>query len=438
MQALLELLPSRHHIATFLAAPDTWTQAVVLLTGTAVAWVSARAIRNRLAPTVQPGAISDVGRVAVRTGLLALMPLLLWLWLLAARAVLRRFGIDTGILQPAMLLVGALALIRMGVFVLRHSLSPGSWLKAWEWTFTLTIWAIAALHIIGWLPFVEQTLDEYAVMVGQVRVSIYTLVSFALSVALLLLIALWLANAIQWRLMRSTVLEDSLKIALAKLAKFALLTVAVIAAMLAAGIDLTAFAVFGGALGVGIGLGLQRIISNFVSGIILAFEGSVRPGDMITVGQTFGVVQALHARHIVVRTQDGLDILVPNENLLTQEITNWSYGDRNVCLKLPVQISYADDPERALAVLEDAARGVPRVLAEPPPRAILSGFGESGIDLELRIWVNDPERGVNNIRSDVNRAMWRALKQAGITIPFPQRDVRIIRAAGAAAPGRES
>jgi small-conductance mechanosensitive channel len=438
MQELLPLLPSREAVAGFFQSPGTWRQLAVVATGALLAWFGSRLIRQRLAPAVQPGAIAGVGRTAVRTGLLALTPLLLWLWLLAASAVMRRLGLDTDVLRTAMPLVGALALIRMGVFVLRHSLSPGSWLKTWEGTFTLTIWLLAALHILGWLPFVEQTLDEYAIMVGQVRVSIYTVISFALSVVLLLFIALWLTNAIQWRLARSSVLEESLKIAIGKIVKFAFLTIAVLAAMLAAGIDLTAFAVFGGALGVGLGLGLQRIVSNFVSGIVLAFEGSIRPGDVITIGQTFGTVQALHTRHVLVHTRDGLDILVPNENLLTQAITNWSYGDRNVRLKVPVQISYDDDPEHAIATLEEVARSHPRVLKDPPPAGALIAFGESGVDLELWIWVNDPERGISNVRSELNRAIWQALKRAGITIPYPQRDLHIKSGAAAIARSDET
>jgi small-conductance mechanosensitive channel len=433
MQELLALLPSRETVAGFFQSAATWEQLAVLGGGALLAWFFSHVIRQRLAPAVQPGAIAGVGRTAVRTGLLALTPLLLWLWLLAATAVMRRLGLDTAVLRTAMPLVGALALIRMGVFVLRHSLSPGGWLKAWEGTFTLTIWLLAALHILGWLPFVEQTLDEYAVVIGQTRVSIYTVISFALSVVLLLFIALWLANAIQWRLARSTVLEESLKIAIGKIVRFTFLTIAVLAAMLAAGIDLTAFAVFGGALGVGIGLGLQRIVSNFVSGIVLAFEGSIRPGDVITVGETFGTVQALHTRHIVVHTRDGLDILVPNENLLTQAITNWSYGDRNVRLKVPVQISYDDDPEQAIATLEAVARAHPRVLTDPAPSGALIAFGENGVDLELWVWVNDPERGIANVRSELNRAIWQALKRAGITIPYPQRDLHIKSGAAAIA-----
>jgi small-conductance mechanosensitive channel len=203
--------------------------------------------------------------------------------------------------------------------------------------------------------------------------------------------------------------------------------------MVTAGIDLTALAVFGGALGVGLGLGLQRIVSNFVSGIILAFEESIRPGDVLSVGNTFGVVQGLHARHIAVRDRDGRDILIPNETLLSSEIVNWSYGDKNVRFRLPVQVSYQDDPEQAMALMVQAARETERVLGDPEPVARLMGFGDSGINLELRLWIHDPENGVNNVRSDAYLRIWRLFRAHGITIPYPQRDVRVIPEAAAAA-----
>lgn len=433
LPALFEMLTSPQALHGYLSHPETLWQIGILLAGLLVAWATGRYLRRRLAPVVEPGVIGELPRTAMRTGLLALVPLVLWLWLLAAVAVLRRTERATELLEPAMLLAGALALIRMGVFVLRHSFSPGSRLKAWEGALTITIWVLVGLHLLGWLPYVRQVLDEYALTLGQVRVSLYTVASLAFTVAILLFAALWVANAIEWRVARSQALEDSLKIALAKITRFSLITVAVLAAMIASGIDLTALAVFGGALGVGLGLGLQRIVSNFVSGVILAFEGSIRPGDVISIGETVGVVQTLHARHIVVHTRDGLDILVPNENLITAEITNWSYGDRRVRLRLPVQVSYDDDPEAAIALLERVAAAHPRVLADPAPAGCLIAFGDNGIQLELRVWVNDPERGVGNVRSELLRAIYRELKAAGMTIPFPQRDVHI-KPASAPAP----
>lgn len=426
MQELLEVIPSREAIRVFLNSPSTWLQLGIFIAGFLVAKLIAHWLQPRLQSIAQPGVIVEgMRRTAVRSGALALVPLLLWLWLLAAGAILRNHGSDTGLLRPAMILAGALALIRMGVFVLRHSFSPGGPLKTWEGALTVTIWTLVALHILDWQPWVVQVLDDYAVSFGSVRVSLLNVVSFTLSIAVMLLLALWLANVIRGRVTQSRALDDSMKIALSKLVKFVLLTLAVLVAMVAAGIDITAFAVFGGALGVGIGLGLQRVVSNFVSGFILAFEGSIRQGDVISYGDNYGTVKALHTRHIVIHTRDGLDILVPNESLLTSDITNWSYaGDRNVRLRLPVQIGYRDDPERALARLERLARESSPVLQDPRPQAFLLGFGDNGVNLELCVWIDDPDRRAE-VRSELYRKIWSDFRAAGISFPFPQRDVYV-------------
>ncbi len=409
---------------------STWWQAAVLLAGVVAAVLIGARLQNQLQPAIKPGTVTGIRRTAMRTGVLVTIPLILWIWLAVAIALLKHFtSIPTNILHVASLLVGALTLIRMGVFVLRHSFSPGSKLKAWEWLLTTTIWSIVALHMLGWLPSVIQVLDEYSVAVGKTRISIYTVVSFVLSIALSLVVALWLANLIHSRLMRSNALDVSTKVALSKLSKFALLAVAVITAIINSGIDLTTLALFGGALGVGVGLGMQRIVSNFLSGFVLIFEESIRPGDVIAVGGTYGRVVAMHARHVVVHTRDGVDILVPNESLLTTDIISWSYGDdHNLRVKLPLQISYEDDPDRAIALLENIAQSHPRVLPEPAAAAYLLGFGESGINLELRVWINDPELGVGRVRSDLFRMIWKELKAAGITIPYPQRNIHVMDA----------
>jgi len=433
MQDFLDAIPSQESIRLFLNSPFTWWQIGIFVAGFLIIKTLAYWVQPRLDALVQPGAIGDgLRRTAVRTGRLALVPILLWLWLLTANAYFRHKGWDTSLLRPAMFLAGAMAGIRMGVFVLRHSLSPGGPLKAWEGVLTTTIWTLVALHILGWLPRVEEILDDYALMLGSVRISLLNTFSFALSIAFMMLVALWLSNTIRNRVARSRSLDDSIKIALAKLIKFVLLTLAVLAAMVSAGIDITAFAVFGGALGVGLGLGLQRIVSNFVSGFILAFEGSIRPGDVISYGDTYGTVKALHTRHIVIYTRDGLDILVPNENLLTSDITNWSYaGDRKIRLRLPVQISYDDQPEEAMKRMERIAQENPRVLDEPRPASFLLGFGDNGVNLELRVWLSDPDiRGV--MRTELYQAIWDDFHAAGITFPFPQRDVYIKSASGLA------
>lgn len=411
-----------------LHSPTANWELFVLASGLLVAfWLGPR-LQSKLQPVVQPGFVHDgLRRTAVRTGMLATTPLILWLWLLIGSTIIRHARhVRPEILHYAILLAGALTLIRMGVFVLRHRFSPGSKLKAWEGVLTYTIWGIVALHILGWLPVINDALDDYAFSVGSMRLSLFTVTSFVLSVGVLLLLALWTAQAVQARIMRSQALDLNAKMALAKLAHFFLILAAVMIAVVAAGIDLTALTVFGGALGVGLGLGLQRIVSSYVSGFILVFENSVRPGDLITLHDTLGTVQAMNARYVVVRTGDGLDILIPNEELVTSHITSWSYADRNVRLRLPVQVSYNDDPEAALAVLDRVARTHPRVLRDPPPELNLMEFADSGINLELGVWVADPEQGVKSVRTELYLQIWRAFQAAGITIPFPQREVTLL------------
>jgi len=217
-------------------------------------------------------------------------------------------------------------------------------------------------------------------------------------------------------------------VAFGKFSKFFLIALALFLAIDAAGIDLTTLTVFGGALGVGIGFGLQRITSNFISGFILVLDRSIKPGDVISVGADdtkFGWVQELRARYVVVRDRDGVERLIPNENLITSEVVNWSYTDPNTRVRIPVQISYDDDPEQAMALLIEAAKASTRILTTPEPTARMLAFADSGIQLELRIWISDPENGIGNVRTDVNLAIWRSFKAAGITIPYPQRDLHL-------------
>jgi small-conductance mechanosensitive channel len=211
-----------------------------------------------------------------------------------------------------------------------------------------------------------------------------------------------------------------------------LLTAAVLVAVITAGIDLTALTVFGGALGVGLGLGLQRVVSSFVSGFILVFENSLRPGDMITVGETFGVVRSLNARYVAVTTPDGLDILIPNEELTSSRLTSWCYEDRRVRVRVSVQISYDDDPERAMTILSEIAQAHRRVLSDPRPETAIIAFADSGIQLELAVWLEDPTQGLKDVRSDLYLQIWQRFKAARISIPYPHRQLVVSEATSAA------
>lgn len=408
------------------AERSTWWQLGALLIGMALAFGVSFAVRRKQA-----------GAPALYSSALVVGPLVLWLWLLIASTWLRHArGMETDLLHYAVLLVGALTLIRAGILVLRHSFHPDSkFAIRWEGALTLTIWGIVALHILGWLPAVTDALDEHAVVWGKIRISALTVTSFLLSAAVLLLVALGLANGIRLRLQRSENLTVGMKLAVAKLSKFVLLTVAVLIAVTWAGIDLTALTVFGGALGVGIGLGMQRIVSNFVSGFVVAFEESVRPGDIISIGNIFGVVQTLDARYAVVRTGDGTDVLIPNEELITTQVTNWSYQDPNVRVHLPLHISYDDDPEHAMRLMYEVAMAHPRVLKTPVPQTFLLSFADHGIHLEAAVWIGDAQLGLANVRSELYLQFWRAFQAAGITIPLNAAAIKPI-AATATGPAR--
>lgn len=405
--------------------PGFWWQVAVLVLAAAGAVLVHRTLSLNLSVQAEAGEDYTVRYLALKTLQRILFPLGMLLGVLAGRALLLHQDKAVGVLDLAMSLLVSLATIRILVYFLRKTFRPGLAVKAWENLIATSVWIVVALHILGWLPAVLAGLDGVALKVGDTRISVLSVIQLVLSVALLWLLALWLSRVIEQRISRSAYVDPGMQVVLIKLSKFALLVLAFLLALNAVGIDLTALAVFGGALGVGLGFGLQRIASNFISGFIVLFDRSIRPGDVISVDQSFGWVQALHARYVVIKDRDGVERLIPNEMLITNEVINWSYSDRNVRLKIPVSISYDNDPEQALALLEQAARANGRVLDEPPPGARLMAFGENGIELELRAWIRDPESGMANVRSDINRAIWRLFKEAGIVIPYPQRDLHI-------------
>jgi small-conductance mechanosensitive channel len=281
------------------------------------------------------------------------------------------------------------------------------------------------LLLLGWLEPATQALDNIALEIADKRFSLLDALQSIVTLLVLLAIAAYAGQVVERRLMRANQLPIGLRVGAGKTIRLLLLTLAVLLSLNVLGIDLGGLAVFGGALGVGIGFGLQRVASNFVSGFILLGDRSIRPGDVITIGERFGIVRELRARYVVVRDRDGVDTLIPNENIITSEVINWSYSDRAIRLKLPVQVSYRDDPRQALDLMTTAAADHPRVEHAPKPVGRVIRFGESGIDLELRFWIRDPEDGVNNVRSDLYLAIWDAFRDAGISIPFPQRDVNV-------------
>jgi small-conductance mechanosensitive channel len=352
-------------------------------------------------------------------------PMSMLLYLILTRFMLDQFGVNTAVLDIFTPLLLSLAGIKLGVYILRSGFSPSPALRAWENVFSLLVWGVLALHLLGWLPDVIKAMDEFAFTFGESRFSVLSLLELTTSIIVFIVLANWLSRLIESRARRSQYLNPSMRVVLTKTSKFVIYGLAILFALKTVGIDFTAFAVFSGAVGVGIGFGLQKIFSNFISGFILIFDRSIKPGDVITIGNRFGWVQELNARYVVVRDRDGVEALIPNENLITSEVTNWSYSDRSIRRRLPVSISYRDDPELAMKLMVESALEHPRVIKTPEPVSRLLRFGDNGIELELRIWIEDPENGTANVTSDINLAFWKRFKEHSITIPFPQRDVYI-------------
>jgi small-conductance mechanosensitive channel len=323
------------------------------------------------------------------------------------------------------LLAAMLLPCRLAAFALVRLLAPVTVMTLVERILGWAIWLLLLLLLLRSLGSALGAFDALAIPLGKSSVSMLDVLWAIVLLLLLVAGASYLGALIDRRVLAMKQLPIGLRVGIGKVASVLLMLFAIMLALGAVGLDLTTLTVIGGAVGVGLGFGLQRIASNFVSGFVLLGDRSIRPGDVITIGTRFGVVRELRARYVVVRDRDGVDTLIPNENIITSEVVNWSYADRPVRLKLPLQISYRDNPREAMALMERAAVTHPRVDTDPPPAARVMGFAESGIELELRFWIRDPEDGVNNVRSDLFLQIWDDFKAAAITIPYPQRDVHL-------------
>ena len=372
-------------------------QVGLLAVATLIAWFIQRHLKKELATRLGAEGMTGFRSILLEFGQRLVFPVTFLVAVVLGRMVLQQFGYSTPVLNLLAQLLIALAVIRTIVYALRVGIVQGPMLKAWEQVISSTIWILVALHLLGLLQPLMQAMDAVAFTFGETRISSLLVIKVIVLSAVYVLIALWVAGLLERRFHQSPHLNPSLKVALSKISKVLLLTVAILAALTEAGLNLGTLTVFGGALGVGLGFGLQKIVSNFISGFILLGDRSIKPGDVITIGDQFGWVRELRARYIVVRNRDGVETLIPNENLVTTDVINWSYSDLKVRLRIPVQVSYDDDPEQAMEIMEQAAFASSRVLKDPEPVCRLMEFADSGINLELRVWVTDPQAGVANV-----------------------------------------
>jgi small-conductance mechanosensitive channel len=421
-----------------LISPPALAEWLVILIAAVVALAVLRALAARRAPLAPAGPGAGVPRLLdyVFDGALIIAPLFAALaTLYAGRLVLSAFtnpGVHVAI---AARLVTALVLVRVGVYVLGLLLGPVSWVRNRQSRITVVVWLVVSVAMLGWLDVIEATLNHISLVPGRSQFSLWALLKGLVVVSAFVVVSSLVARAIEGRVMRLDQLAVSTRVGVSKFTYFLLLGLGILLGINAAGVDITTLNVLTGAIGLGLGFGLQSVASNYVSGFVLLMDKSIKPGDVISFTShagasagNFGWVQELRGRYVVVRDRDGVDTLVPNQNLITSPFINWSYSDQRVRLKLPVTVSYDDDPEIALKLLLEAAENHPRILHEPPPVSRLISFEDNGMRLEIRFWIADPVNGVNNIRSDVNRAIWRIFRTHGVRIPVPQQETRILAA----------
>jgi len=397
-----------------------WWQLAVVVVACSVAWAINGALRAYVmhnAPEHWKLGIGGVNRVLFPLSTLILV-------------LLGKFAIGswyhTSLLVLVSKLLLAMAAIRLIVYVVRYTTEPSGMLKVLESTIAGLIWVVLALHLSGILPGVLDTLESIEFSIGKNLINLSVALQGVLTVLITIFIAMWFSRIVENKLMRIQDINMNLRVVLSKLLRILLIFIAVMIALSAVGLDITMLSVFGGALGVGLGFGLQRIASNYVSGFIILLDKSMQIGDVVTIDMHYGVVSDLRTRYLVLRKLDGTQVIIPNETLIITPVINHSFTDHKARVQLPIQVSYDSDLEVVMKLMYDIAQDHPRVLLEPAPVVHLKGFGESGIDLMLTVWIPDPEEGSAALQSEINLKIWQTFKANNISIPYPQREVRIL------------
>ncbi|MBA4356612.1 MAG: mechanosensitive ion channel protein [Desulfovibrio sp.] len=341
------------------------------------------------------------------------------LLLLVADAAARHFRLPHQVLSIAVSVALAWVLAHVaGTLIKSRFLGR---LVAW------VVWVMAVLHALGVVNQALELLDDLGFSVGKSHVSLLLILKGAVLFVVLIQAARMLASMTDDKLQKAEALSPSAQVLFAKGASFALYALAVTITLSSVGVDLTSLTVFSGAVGVGIGFGLQKIFANLVSGVILLLDKSLKPGDVIEIGGVHGTLAQINARYAVVETLDGKAYLLPNESLIGNEVINLSYSDSHLRVHAQVGVAYSSEPRQAMQLMEAAAASTPRVQPEPAPRASILSFGDSSINLDVNFWIADPGNGISNVRGDVLLAIWDAFHEHGVNIPFPQREVRILK-----------
>ncbi|MFZ5545222.1 MAG: mechanosensitive ion channel family protein [Pseudomonadota bacterium] len=407
-------------LASMLAAlltPQAGVEGLLLLACLGASFGLVRLLRGR---EPRPGSIWFGERIV--DGVLFPVLALAAAW--GTRLALAAAGVPIAVFKLAVPILASLLVIRLGVRVLQVAFPRSRLVRALERTLSWLVWIWLALWLTGLLPAVLGELEGVHWKVGGAQVSLRSLIEGTLSTGLVLVLVLWVSAAIEAQLLRGAVHANlSLRKMAANSVRALLLFIGLLVALSAAGIDLTALSVLGGAIGVGLGFGLQKLASNYVSGFVILAERSLRIGDMVKVDNFEGRITDIATRYTVIRALNGRESIVPNELLITQRVENASLADSKVLLNTVVQVAYGTDLDTLIPRLEAEVRAVERVLSDPAPAVQLSQFAADGLELTVQFWIADPENGTGNVRSTVNLQLLRALTQLGVEIPYPQRVV---------------
>jgi small-conductance mechanosensitive channel len=384
-----------------------------------LAWLAVRLMRGNV---TRPSSVWFGERIVDGV----LFPVLALLLAVAARWLLARSGFIEvlAVFRLAVPILASLLVIRVAVRVLRVAFPQSQAVRVVERTLSWLVWIALVLWVTGLLPLLLEELDAIHWKVGGADLTLRSLLEGALSAGVVLVVALWISAAIESRLLAGATDNLSVRKIAANGVRALLLLVGLLLALSAAGIPLGALGVLGGAVGVGIGFGLQKLAANYVSGFVILAERSLRIGDMVKVDGFEGRITDINTRYTVVRALNGRESIVPNEMLITQRVENSSLADPKVSINTTVQVAYGTDLDALLPRIVHAVAQVPRVIADPGPAVLLAGFGADGLDLQVGFWIRDAENGQGNVKSDVNQAILRTLNEAGVEIPYPQRVVR--------------
>jgi small-conductance mechanosensitive channel len=405
-------------VGTEVTSPWFYLQLGIILVGTGIAYAAGAAIRSKIDLTSLgmgwPAPLRLFMRVLVRSASVAVFAVVMRL----ARVIMSAstWPSRSYLLEVAAKLAFAWLVISLVTSVIRNAFIVR--------LVSFSAWLVAALSILGQLDPVIEALDSVSVVLGGLRLTPLLLIKLGA----LLIAALWVTNIAsnfaESRITRSSDLTPSIQVLLVKMIRLGLMIFAVAVAMSAVGIDLSALAIFSGAAGVGIGFGLQKIVANFISGIILLADKSVKPGDLVTIGDSTGRINEMKTRYISVAAGDGREILIPNEDLVTQKVVNWTYTDKNTLVKVNFGTNYDADPRLVCKLAIDNAAAAPRAIRGKPPNCILTEFAEAGMKFSLTFWIADPD-GMDNVKSEVMLALWEVFKREGIRMPYPVREIRI-------------